>query len=304
MVERLVQTPSVAIILVNWNGLAYTLECIESLRAVSHRSLKIIVVDNGSEPSQVDPLKEIDTIHLIENGENLGFTGGNNVGIQYAIDQGFDLIMLLNNDTLVEPNFLDPLVAVLQKEETGAVQPKILQMDSKHIWSLGGKFNTAFGKAKTIGAGKEDLLVQSAKAYNVDWLTGCCLFVKTSVFKEIGLLDNKYFALCEDVDWSLRAKEAGYVLKVVPSAVIYHHESASDKSKVRTTEGYRSPFRQYLNVRNHLYLVRKFVPWYFKPLAFCYYAIRSAIFACYYLLRNRPNKLRMTLKGFRDGIKE
>ena len=296
------QIPSVAIILVNWNGLDYTLACIDSLKAVTYTNFQVIVVDNGSQEEQVATLRSLASIHLIENEENLGFTGGNNVGIEYALAQGFDQIMLLNNDTEVAPNFLEHLVPIAESQKVGAVQPKIFQINSKVIWSLGGRFNSVFGKPRTIGAGQKDELKWQKGNITADWLTGCCLLARASVFKEVGLLDNNYFALCEDVDWSLRGRNRGYELRVVNESIIYHHESASDKSKVKTTEGYRSPFRQYLNVRNHLYLVRKFVPWYFKPVAFSYYLLRAISFAVYYALRRRPKKLKMTVKGLIDGL--
>ena len=300
---KLCDEPSVAIILVNWNGLEYTLACIHSLRSVTYKNLDIIVVDNGSKPEQVIALREIKKIHLIENELNLGFTGGNNVGIQYAIEEGFELVMLLNNDTEVDPGFLEPLVQSVQSNEVAAVQPKIYRIGSSFIWSLGGRFNKLLGKPITIGAGKNDIPGHEfSKSYCVDWITGCCLVARSSVFKDVGLLSNSYFALCEDVDWSLRAKNKGYVLKVVPNSIIYHHESASDKSKIKTKEGYRSPFRQYLNVRNHLYLVRKFVPWYFMLTAFAYFFIRYSVFIAYYIVTGRSQKRNMTIKGVFHGL--
>lgn len=298
------KSPSVAIILLNWNGLEHTKKCLDSLRHITFTNATVIVVDNGSQSEEVDALRSIGDIVLIENVKNLGFTGGNNVGINYAFGQGFDLIMLLNNDTVVEPNFLEPLVLALQDPRVGAVQPKINTMSDRNIiWNAGGIFNGRLGRPTTIGAGNQDNGDYN-KSKEVDWITGCCLAFPRKMVREVGLLDDLFFILFEDVDWSLRARNAGYTLLYIPESKIYHFESATAKSIVKTKEGKRSPFRQYLNIRNHLYIVRKYVSWKFKIIAGFDQFFKISIYLSYYLIRGRWNKFRNTLKGLRDGLSE
>ena len=294
--------PPLAIILVNWNGLDYTLKCLDSLRSATFQDFQIIVVDNGSEMSQVAQLRKVEGIYLIELPKNTGFTGGNNEGIGWALAQGFEFIMLLNNDTEVDPGFIEPLIQAVQQNDTGAVQPKIYNLyDRNMLWSMGGYIHKYSGKPVTIGS-----YVQDDGTYNatqqVDWISGCCILTKNAVFREIGILDDKFFALCEDVDWSLRVKKAGYTLQVVPSSRIYHAESASTTSKVKGKEGYRSPFRVFLNIRNHIYLLRKHRDQYYVLSAIVSQAIKISAYCGYFILRGRWQKLKATLRGFREGI--
>lgn len=293
--------PSLAIILVNWNGIDHTLKCLGSLGNIDYQNFEIIVVDNGSELEEVEKLRALNKIVLIENSKNLGFTGGNNVGIAYAIEKRFDMVMILNNDTTVEPNFIAPIVQQLENEDVGAVQPKIMSMHHPHlIWSLGGKFNTWKGWPETIEAGKLDNDI--TEPYCTDWLTGCCIVARREIFEEVGLLDDDFFALCEDVDWSFRAKKKGLRLIIVPTSKIYHYESASTNTILPNAEGKRSPFRQYLHIRNHLYLIRKHPKRTILPFAYTYHIMRFLAFLLFYAIRNRPQKLRKTLIGFRDGL--
>jgi len=304
MEMTLEKSPSVAIILLNWNGLEHTKKCLDSLREITFANATVIVVDNGSQSEEVDALRSLGDIVLIENVKNLGFTGGNNVGINYAFEKGFDFIMLLNNDTVVEPNFIEPLILALQDPRVGAAQPKINTMSEKNvIWNAGGTFNKVLGRPITIGSGANDIGGYD-DAKNIDWITGCCLIFPRHLVSDVGLLNDVFFILFEDVDWSLRARNAGYNLLYIPESKIYHFESATAKSIVKTKEGTRSPFRQYLNVRNHLFIVRRYVPFRFKGFAFFDQLFKISIYLGYYVLRGRWNKLRMTLRGLRDGLGE
>ena len=294
---------SVAIILVNWNGFEHTIKCINSLRDLTYRNYEVIVVDNGSDPKELIELKKITNIKLIENGSNLGFTGGNNVGMSYAYSSGFDCIMLLNNDTTVEPGFLEPLLQVLIDDNVGAVQPKIYSMhESNVLWSAGGTFNKLTGKPKTRGAGEYDEGHYDCDR-DLDWITGCCLTFRKEMIDKVGYLNDLYFIMCEDVDWSLRAKNLGLSLQYVPESRILHFESASAKSSIKSSEGTRSPLRQYQNVRNHLFIIRKYVPPMYWIFAFFDQSIKILTHLCYYALKGRKEKFRLTVKGLVDGLR-
>ncbi|MBO6497572.1 MAG: glycosyltransferase family 2 protein [Roseivirga sp.] len=292
---------SVAIVLLNWNGFNHTIKCIESLRDITYNNAEVVLVDNGSENSEVEKLREIAGIKLIENDKNYGFTGGNNIGLKYAFEHGYDYLMMLNNDTIVEPGFLEPLINGFD-EGTGAVQPKIYTMDPPDtIWNAGGKFNKWLGLTKTIGSGAKDNPSFDVQM-EVDWITGCAMVFPARMISEIGYLDDNFFILFEDSDWSLRCRTKGYKLKYVPQSRIYHFESATAVSRVKGKEGFRSPFRQYINIRNHLYFLRKNLPLPYWPTAFIYQIYKISGFLVYYLLRGRWKKFRFTLRGVKDGL--
>ena len=290
----------IAIILVNWHGFSHTQKCVLSLQKVYATKLEIIVVDNGSGRDELRCLQTLANITLIENEVNLGFTGGNNVGIAYAIKNGSDVIVLLNNDTEVEPDFLLPLVEQLKRKETGAVQPKIMTMQRENtLWNVGGRFNSWLGLPRVIGEGVHDT-GQYDQVRAIDWVTGCCLAARVDVFKEVGLLDKTYFLLCEDVDWSLRVKKAGYQLMYEPKSKIHHFEGST--SRLKNSKEALSPFRLYFNVRNHLFLIKRYTNRLTRPFAMILYFTKVLGWSAYFLIRGRKEKLRYTILGIRDGV--
>src|SRR5690554_4009199 len=189
------EEPSVAIILVNWNGYIHTRNCLLSLRKISYGNYKTIVVDNGSSDGSGDALeREFEEISLIRNSENLGFTGGNNEGIKYACEHGFKYLMLLNNDTEVEPDFLTSLIERMEADDkVGAIQPKFYFLLNKNvIWNAGGIFYPSMGLTYTIGNG-----MGNKPAYDqyreIDWITGCGFLVRADIVRKIGGLADKFF---------------------------------------------------------------------------------------------------------------
>jgi len=217
----------VAIVILNWNGWPDTLECLESLNRLDYSNLDIILIDNASK--ERPPLISVQflklTIVQIFNEKNLGFAGGNNQGIKIALERGADYILLLNNDTTVESDFLKKLVGVgEEKESYGILGPIIYYSDEpEKIWFAGGQFN----RLKTRGS---HIFIKPNEAVKkVDYITGCCLLVKKAVIEKIGLLSEDYFLYYEDGDWCLRAQKAGYICGLVSSAQIYHKQSRSTK---------------------------------------------------------------------------
>ncbi|AWW30607.1 glycosyltransferase family 2 protein [Echinicola strongylocentroti] len=291
---------SVAIIVLNWNGYEHTRNCLHSLRAVEGASYDVILVDNASTDGSVIKLeKDFPEPDYLVNEKNLGFTGGNNVGINYALDQGYGYIMLLNNDTEVTPSFLKKLIDALEHTpDLGAVQPMMYYLhDRSVIWNAGGKFRPWTGASVSIRKAK-----LHAPFYPTDWITGCCLLVKSSVIREVGLLNDHYFAYFEDVDWSLRMREKGYQLAVVPSSIIYHEAGASSKAKKKNTEGILNPKVHYLNTRNQLFQLRNHVRFPYCLLAWPIQLIKLSTFGLYFLARLRKQKLHALLRGVKDGL--
>ena len=251
--------PKIAIIIINWNTYQLTFNCLKSLEDCSYKNKKVFFVDNGSTDGSGDKIAlEFSEINYIKNEKNEGFTGANNKALKVILKQNFDYVLLLNNDTEVNPNFLSLLVARTESDKNlAATQPLILDLPHKKtIWNAGGSFNTFFGLSKTRLKGvtyKPKLKIQTF----TNWISGCCILVKIQAIKEVGLLDNHFFAYFEDVDWSIRMKNQGYKLGVVPKSIIYHQSSGSTKKNNTSNEGNLSPYAHYLNVRNHIYLINK-----------------------------------------------
>jgi GT2 family glycosyltransferase len=291
---------SVAILILNWNGLDFSRSCLESLRKVDFPDFKVILVDNASQNEEGKTLKQLfPEIELLQNSENLGFAGGNNIGIMYALEQGYTHLMLLNNDTVVEPDFLgEMLLKFRQDPNLGVVQPLILFLhDQKIIWSAGGKWVPALGRAITLGD-RAPVSDYRHKKATLDWATGCCMLITREAILKAGLLNEQYFVYFEDVEWSLRFKKAGYDISLAEKALIYHEAGAS--SKKTHSEGTLSPKVFYFHVRNQFLLLReqKNYP------AQVYHLTRFLVWMGYFLFRGRFKKLQSVAKGIKDGLSQ
>lgn len=261
--------PKVFIIILNWNGWEDTLECLESLNKLSTYdvdNLEVILVDNASKdrpPQVADNFSNL-KITQIFNEQNLGFAGGNNVGIKLALERGAEYVLLLNNDTIVEPDFLAGLVEEAQNDErAGIVGPLIYFHDDppatpersnggrgkKIIWSAGGKITEHFTRGELIGYQETDEGHYQV-AEQVAYISGTCLLIKTEVIKKIGLISEDYFLYYEDTDWCVRAKRAGWRSLVVPRSKIYHKVS-------RSTQEFSYPYIYY-HSRNGLMFAERF----------------------------------------------
>jgi len=292
----MVKNSKIAIIIVNWKQYQLTKLCLYSLQKIKYDNYQIILIDNESNPKELKKIKnQFDKIITFPNQKNLGFTGANNVGIEYAIKNDFEYVMLINNDTEVEKNFINPLIEVLEKNQNfGAAQPLILNYYNRNkVWSAGGFLNKFFGYTYVIKS-------PEGIKKNIDWITGCCFFLRTDVIKKIGLLDEKFFAYYEDVDWSIRIKNAGYDLAFVKSSVVYHHGSKSSKNE--SNEGTLSPFVHYLNIRNHIFLLRKNKDVFNSIGVLFFQFFKIVSYSVYFIVRVRINKLNMVYKGLVDGL--
>ena len=297
--------PNIAIIIINWNTYLLSFNCLKSLEACAYKNKTVFFIDNGSKDGSGDKIAfEFPAINYIKNEKNEGFTGANNKALKVILKQNFEHVLLLNNDTEVTPNFLSLLESRMDSDKNlAATQPLILDFLNKNtIWNAGGSLNTFFGLSKTRSKGvvyKPKLKIRKF----TDWISGCCILVKTQAIKEVGLLDNCFFAYFEDVDWSIRMKNQGYKLGVVPKSIIYHHSSGSTKKNNTSNEGNLSPYAHYLNVRNHIYLIKKH-PLFFNSIgSWIYQILKIASYSIYFILRGRFEKFRMVWRGVLDGIK-
>jgi hypothetical protein len=237
-------------IVLNWNGKSDTLTCIESLQKQTHPTT-VICVDNGSGDDSAAAIRaRFPAITLIETGANLGYAGGNNVGIRHALASDADFIFVLNNDITLEPNCIEVLVnECAAHPEIDAAAPKSVFSNEPHIIYFAGGHISADGHTHHIGYGdvnKPEYDVASP----TEWITGCALFVRRETFERVGLFDERFFLLFEDSDWSLHARHAGCQLHYLPAARVRHAGSASFGGK-------RSPLYQYYRTRNSLLWIER-----------------------------------------------
>ena len=297
--------PKIAIIIINWNTYQLTFNCLKSLKACTYNNKTIFLVDNGSKDGSGDKIAfEFPDINFIKNEINEGFTGANNKALKVILKQNFDYVLLLNNDTEVKPNFLSLLEARMDSDQNlAATQPLILDFPNKNtIWNGGGSFNSFFGLSKTRYNGliyKPQLKIETF----TEWISGCCVLVKIEVIKKVGLLDNRFFAYFEDVDWSIRMTKLGYKLGVVPKSIIYHQSSGSTKMNNTSNEGNLSPYAHYLNVRNHIYLIKKHTFFFNSFGCWIYQILKITSYSIYFILRGRFGKFKMVWRGVSDAIK-
>lgn len=279
---------SVAIILVNYNGYDDTVECVKSLLQIKYKNYQIFIVDNCSSDTETiksDGLLNENT-KLIFSIQNLGFSGGNNLAIRDALNLGFDYIVLLNNDTIVEPNFLASLVSEAEQSlDVGAVTGKIYYYYKREdVWSAGGEYDRNTGL--TIQYSGSDTEAFNSKK-EITFATGCLLMVPRKVVQKIGLMDEEYFLYSEDSDYCQRIIDAGYKIIYNPQSVIYHKVSAST--------GDRSPMQQRYMMRNNLYMIKKYSP---TPIN-AYMKITWHMFK--HVVRGRRN-FKPTIQGYVDFI--
>ena len=297
-------TEKVAIILVNWNSFELTNGCILSLKEIDYSQYDIIVIDNGSADGSCERLQaNHPDIILIKSTFNSGFTGGNNLGLEYSINKGYTYSLILNNDTFVEPGFLSPLVNYMNAHpDTGAIQPRIFfNHDRSMLWNAGSYYNHFWGYTYTIGYNRSSA-PNDEQIKEVDWVTGCALLTRNSILEKTGLLSLKFFIYYEDVDLSFRIKKEGYKLIYYPQSVIYHIAGMANRNIIKGKEGFLNPVVHYLNVRNSIWLLKIYTPWYFIPGVFIYNFLRNIGFIVYFALRFRFKKLVAVLRGIRDGV--
>ena len=247
---------SVNLFVLNWNGRDLTLDCLSSLEKVIYPNVKIHIIDNGSSDNSVVSIRnKFPDYEIIELAENHGFAKGNNTGFQ-SVKQKADYTIFLNNDTIVDPNFIDPLVNELEAiSNVKQTAPKIFYEDKKeYIWFAGGIISLWTGVIRHSGIRKKDSSKFSQKR-KIDYATGCCVCMRTVDFESIGMFDESFLLYGEDVDLSLRFSNQGGEILFVPESKIWHKVSAS--------LGGQSAFGKWKRkLSGKMKLVRKHIPGY------------------------------------------
>ncbi len=216
------------VIILNWNGEDVIVPCLQSLAKVEFPRLRITVVDNASTDSSVGMIRDkFPEVEIIVNSSNLLFAEGNNVGIRQAIKNGGRYFLLLNNDTEVDPDFAGRMMEAAARPEIGIVGPKIYFFDDPdRIWYGGGGFIPGIWIPRHRGIRKKNS-ESARRSGETGWVTGCAMLIKKEVIDDIGLLDRSYTIYCEDIDFCLRAVDAGWKCFYEDSAKVWHKVSSS-----------------------------------------------------------------------------
>ena len=290
--------PKIAIVILNWNGLLDTLECLRSIQKIVYPNYMVVVIDNGSKGNDAEIIRKKfgNFVCVIQEEKNLGFAGGSNVGIRWALCSGAKYVLLLNNDTVVDPNFLTELVNISQNDtQIGIVGPKIYYYEQPNrIYSAGGRVNFWTGNAPRIGIreiddGRFDNIEE------VDYVCGCALLIKEKTIKTIGLLSEIYFAYYEETEWCQKARKAGFKVVYVPKARIWHKSHYTKTSSANALTIYYMTRNRFLFVKRNSNALQ--------------FVVFNLFFLMTDLLIQMQNKLFMRpklfvayLKGIRDGV--
>lgn len=291
--------PVVYIIILNWNQADLTLACLDSLADITYPTPRIILVDNGSNDDSIFRVRSrYPDVQIIENGENLGYSLANNRGIEHALLQGAEYILLLNNDTVVARDFLEPLIEVAEsRPDIGVVSPKIYYFDQpERIWYAGGYIDWKTGLTAHFRAGQFDTDTQDAAVQEVNFVSGCAMCVRRNVVEMVGLMDTRFFAYYEDTDWCARITRSGFRCMYVPQSRIWHKVSAST--------GEASPQLAYYLARNELLFIKNNAQGFKKFWLLVRALGRQSLTILRYTLLPRYRSLRRNRRPILDGVKD
>lgn len=284
--------PRVTIIILNWNGANDTIELLRNLSRLKYKNFSVLVVDNGSNDNSVTQIRKVVTEknELLVLGKNYGFAEGNNQAIEHLKKNETEYYLLLNNDTLVDPNFLTLLVDILEKNPKVAATAPTIYFAGKdgrktnRIWYAGGWFNFFAGGAHHNTNLKSQIL--NLKFTPTEFITGCCMLIRKEALVGTGqLFDPLFFAYGEDADLCQRLLRAGWHLAYVPSAKIWHKLAAS-------SGGPKSANFWYYNVRNNFLVMSRYASWYHWPIFIIYFLFYKPLLLSLVgaIIRPRPDK--------------
>jgi GT2 family glycosyltransferase len=282
--------PYVSIISVNYNQAEVTCELIKSIRKLSYKDIEIIVVDNGSTEDPSIIRQKYPEVNLIISPHNLGFAGGNNLGIKAAVG---DYLFFVNNDTELTPHIIEMLLERFEKDsDIGMVSPKIKFYDHREIIQYAGysEVNPYTARNHTIGKYEKD-----EGQYDLARVTpyghGAAMMVRRDVINKVGYMPENFFLYYEELDWCEQIKNAGYKIYYEPRGVVYHKES--------TSIGNESILKTYFMTRNRILFMRRNTHWWHFMIFlifFTLFSIPKAIFK--YILKHQKQHLKAFFDGF------
>ena len=271
--------PSVVVTVLNYNRFKDTIECLSSLKMCAYPEMTILVVDNGSTDSSARYIGVAHPdIEIVATGKNEGYTGGVNCCIREALSKKPKYILVLNNDTLVDPNFLFHLVNALEEHPHGAaaIGTILAEHDRRTIWYAGGRMISWRGLAIHEHKGKNVQLVDLGQTRKVTFVSGCMILFRTSILEFTGLEDERFFMYLDDIELSCRIQRKGFDLIYVPQSVIYH--------KVLLER--ESAFKLYYSVRNRLLFITSCLSGLVCTIAVTYFILVIAVKSLFWKLTN------------------
>ncbi len=289
--------PLLFAITLNWNRCQDTIECLASMEQLDYPNIRLLLVDNGSSDETVHTVtQQFPAVKIIVNQQNLGFAGGFNVGLQYALSENAEHVLILNNDTEIDPMALRHMLKEAE-DDVGMIAPKIYyHNDPNRIWSIGGdiqpltieKTNDAHGQ---LDVGQWDVTIER------EFFTGCVLLLSRQLLTKIGLFDEQFFMYYEDSDMSFRARQAGFKLLLVPQAHVWHKVAVS-------SGGTDSPNERYWMGRSSILFFHKHVSglqWFIVIP----YRMGSGIKTTIRLLSHQQyDAVKSYFRGLYDGLRE
>ena len=284
--------PRVVVTVLTYNLSKDTIECVKSLQDIDYPSCTIHVVDNGSTDGSFERLKDaLPGVPVHSTGRNLGYTGGVNACLRYAKEDDPAYVLVLNNDTVVTPQFLRHLVHAMEKEPGAAAACGTIYChhDPERVWFAGGRMVPWRGLALHDHAGEILKPEELGEPKKTDFLNGCMVLFRTSVLDQIGGEDERFFMVLDDIELSARIQKKGFSLLYVPRSIIYHKVLGEDLS----------PFKIYYAVRNRFLLINVAFEGFDRVIARLYFSSVIVAKLLYWRVAN-PKFFRATWYGIQD----
>ncbi|MDP1547601.1 MAG: glycosyltransferase family 2 protein [Anaerolineales bacterium] len=233
------EQPMVFVIVLAWNQLTETIECLESLLQQSYPNLCVVLADNGSTDGSAEVVtQKFPAVKICRQDVNAGISGGYNLGIEYALRHDCQYIIVMNNDTVADKEMISQLVqAFVDHPKVGMTTPKIYHYygDRQRIWCVGAKWRPFPPSVKTIGSDAPDG-PKFQRYINLEYATSCCLMMSRESLEKVGLFDPGYYLYYDDWDLSTRYRTAGYEILFVPTAHLWHKVSVSTQKTAKKTK--------------------------------------------------------------------
>ena len=288
-----------SIVVLTWNNFADTAECLQSLAQLNFPRYNIILVDNGSTDGSIERLQStFPEVNIIRNDRNLGYAGGNNIGINHALSHGAEYLLILNNDTIVDRNLAAELVSITRAcNNLGVLGCANYYYDNrKKIQFSGGMIDWKTGDV--IDTTRHKIDKGHFKALReVDTVAGSCLFIPATVIRVVGSFDERYFLTFEESDLCCRVKKAGYRVYTCMNAIIWHKVSVTGKSQ---KEGIN--VLKYYAVRNRFLFLYKNSPKYLLPISLTYHLVRTLLYISREIRKRNIPQAKIILFGLIEGI--
>ncbi len=288
------------ILVLDWNGHDHTLACLASLERLVLRDHRVLAIDNGSTtPLRPAVRAAYPEVQVIETGSNLGYAGGNNVGLSRALAEGAEFVWVLNNDTTVDPAALGALVETARRHpRAAAVGSRVLRADRPEtVWVAWGSVTWLQSLVRLAGQDRADG-PRFRGERQVEWIPGCSILFRAEALREVGLFEEDFFAYHEDVEWAARACAAGWELWYAGDSVVHHSIHGSSGGESRSYLGFRS----YLSARNSVLFARRHGRLWQQALMAAAILVTLPFQYLRRAMRGELAGLRMKVRGWRDGL--